>query len=90
MWRAIRAEGVVVLWRVMSAGMSAIVAAIGPQHHASELVEARSDVRICWRPSTTRLATKSRMARVSGAEKAARPRKRLENGLLLEPLPPQR
>ena len=31
-------------------------------------------VRICWTPSTTRLCTKSRMARVSGAENAWAPR----------------
>ena len=29
---------------------------------------------ICWRPPTTRLSMKSRIARVSGAEKAVGPR----------------
>ncbi len=73
----------------MSAGMFAMVAAYGhitTRPYSWNEMEAR----ICWRPWTTRLATKSRTARVSGAEKAARPRKRVEYGLPLEPLPPHR
>jgi len=41
---------------------------------SSPFVWSEMWARICWRPSTTRLFTKSRIARVSGAENGRGPR----------------
>src|SRR5690242_11670469 len=74
---------------VMSEGRSAVVAAYGHMTYRPNSWNETA-TRICWRPPITRLRTKSRTARVSGAAKAARPRYFEEDGVPLEPEPPQR
>jgi hypothetical protein len=76
-------------WLVMSDGRFESVAAYG---HITYRPNSWNETatRICCRPSTTRLRTKSRTARVSGAEKAEAPRYFDDDGLELEPDPPQR
>jgi hypothetical protein len=73
----------------MSDGRFALVAAYGHMTYRPNSWNEMA-ARICCRPPITRLRTKSRTARVSGAENADAPRYFVDDGLELDPEPPQR